>query len=991
MEPDVIAVQVKPKIVKVRTKSESDEPSKYKDLKDFLIKHGIKKGDGSNLSPTHTRIGGQENGQPVHGGSYHIPEEEHDTFMALYYDAIIKKKKPEYLTEKQLVGVGPIAVDIDLHFDIDVPGRVYSNEHLDDMVDAYLAELKNIYQFDDDTEFDIFIFEKENLNRLPSKKLTKDGIHMIIGLQSSHAVQCILREKIIPVVSESWGDFPIINEWKDVFDERISTGNNNWQLYGSKKPDHEAYKLTRTYNVHFDSSDEEWSYITAIPAKMTLDLFKKLSVRNAKNPQFFYKSAFAKCLEEKTAQDATAPRRISASTSLSSFSSSSSSLMPGFIGIQEIRGIKNAEDLELLVNRFLESIAPSQYVLRETYDYTMTLPESYYGICKGTYDRWIRVGWALKNTSEHLLIVWVAFSAKANNFSYSSIGELCDTWQKFTKKNQNGVTERSIMYWSMQDATAEFKQVKMNTVSFYVDQTINSITVDSINTDQKNTKGCGDYDIASVLYQLKKSQFKCVSIKQNIWFEFIGHRWIENDSGTTLRKSISDELRDMYLERANKLVLTLGNIEPTDEKAKVIRYKLSVITNICNRLARTTDKKNIMIEAKELFYDPNFLQMTDNNPYLLCFNNGIIDFKTKAFRKGLPEDYLTKCTNIDYIPLDKVKHAAVISEIHDFMYKLFPKEELRKYMWDHLASCLIGTASVNQTFNMYIGGGQNGKSVLTDLMSHVLGNYKVAVPVALITQQRGKIGGLAPEIVSMKGARYAVMQEPSKGDKMNEGVMKELVSGMEPIKARAPYMIEPVEFIPQFKLVMCSNDFPEIKTQDHGTWRRIRVVPFESLFTANPIKDDPNKPYQFLIDNNIKERFEDWKTVLAAMMVQTVYDTSGVVADCPTVLSASNTYRERQDYLAEFVHDKIIRDARGTIRKSQLTDEFKLWFATNYGTRNPSPKDLHDYVDKIFGKQRGGIWYGARLKFREEDDELNSIGTTNDSVADDDDEILQDL
>ena len=57
------------------------------------------------------------------------------------------------MTEKQSIdGTSPIAVDLDLHFALDLPERVYTQEHLDDMVDVYLAELKDIFQFDADTQ-----------------------------------------------------------------------------------------------------------------------------------------------------------------------------------------------------------------------------------------------------------------------------------------------------------------------------------------------------------------------------------------------------------------------------------------------------------------------------------------------------------------------------------------------------------------------------------------------------------------------------------------------------------------------------------------------------------------------------------------------------------------------------------------------------------------------------------------------------------------------
>ncbi len=146
-----------------------------------------------------------------------------------------------------------------------------------------------------------------------------------------------------------------------------------------------------------------------------------------------------------------------------------------------------------------------------------------------------------------------------------------------------------------------------------------------------------------------------------------------------------------------------------------------------------------MREAKEIFYDSTFIEKLDQNPYLLCFNNYVIDFKQMTHRKGQPDDYISKCTNIDYIKLDRNKHAKTIQEIEDFMDQLFPEKELRDYMWEHLASCLIGTTS-NQTFNIYKGTGRNGKSKLVELMGKGMGSYKGTVPITLITQKRNTIG-----------------------------------------------------------------------------------------------------------------------------------------------------------------------------------------------------------------------------------------------------------
>jgi hypothetical protein len=51
-----------------------------------------------------------------------------------------------------------------------------------------------------------------------------------------------------------------------------------------------------------------------------------------------------------------------------------------------------------------------------------------------------------------------------------------------------------------------------------------------------------------------------------------------------------------------------------------------------------------------------------------------------------------------------------------------------------------------------------------------------------------------------------------------------------------------------------------------------------------------------------------------------------------------------------------------------LSEEFKIWYNINFGTRNPGPKDLHEYMDKTFGKQRAGVWSGVKLKFNSDDE-----------------------
>ena len=946
------------------SKSIVPDISSYADIHDFLAKHAIyKNNDGNKKVITNTRIGDSKRG--ITGGSYHISDAEYPTFLNLFYRDIVSKNKKEYLTEKQRDNDGPINVDLDFRFAYEVDERQHTREHIDDLICAYLEVLKKMYQFDSTSEFSIYLLEKPTVNRVEEKKITKDGIHMIIKIKADRVCQQIIREKMIQKTKDMWSDLPIVNNMKDVFDEGISKGSVNMQLYGCRKPGNEKYSLTGVFKIRYDDTDDEFS-INETPVSQ-FDMgkeFQSLSVRTRDCVQLLMKSDFIKEYEGYKKDNGIGGERITNTTALKSSTilQYRNDGMVQDIGL--ISKIKNADELEMALNSFLDSVSdnPSDYELKTIHDFTMILPEKYYG--QGSYDRWIRVGWVLKNSSNRLLIVWIAFSAKSSAFQYNSIPELCEMWRDFDVRLQDGLTKLSLIHWAKTDAKDAYDNVKTSTIDYYLEQTISS----------SNSKyKAPDYDIANVLYQWHRHEFVCTSNKSNIWYHFKDHRWKENDSGVDLRRSISGRVRDLY---NNKSITIMQNISShnsqvpidgdNDSETDINKTRQIQTLAIIQRLGSTSDKIKIMTEAKELFYDSTFMEKLDMNPYLMCFNNGVVDFKNKVFRKGQPEDCLSLCTNIDYIPESQAPNK-IKEDIHEFMRQLFPKPELCQYMWEHLASTMVGVA-VDQTFNIYNGIGQNGKSVLVNLMEKVLGEYKCDVPLTLVTEKRQKVGGLTPEIVQLKGKRYAVMQEPSKDEVINEGMMKQLTSGKDPLQGRALHC-PPISFLPQFKLVVTCNNLLVVKSNDHGTWRRIRTVPFLSLFTEKPVKGDREKPYQYKIDKYIDEKFDDWAVVFAGMLVEVAFKTNGAVKNCDIVMEKSNEYRQSQDYLSEFVKDRIIRDQEGRIKKAELNNEFSMWYMSNYGGKGPGPKDLHEHMNKEFGRQKNAAWIGVRIRYEEDNEE----------------------
>ena len=168
--------------------------SQYNDLSDFLTKHNAKsiQNQGSDKEITHTRIASPE--LSIYGGSFTIEADELPLFYKLYYENVFVKGRKEYLTERQLKnGTGPLLIDFDFRYDFAVTKRQHTSEHIQDMIQLYLEELKEFFVFEENKPFPIFVMEKPNVNRVVDKNITKDGIHMIIGIQMDHTLQIMLR------------------------------------------------------------------------------------------------------------------------------------------------------------------------------------------------------------------------------------------------------------------------------------------------------------------------------------------------------------------------------------------------------------------------------------------------------------------------------------------------------------------------------------------------------------------------------------------------------------------------------------------------------------------------------------------------------------------------------------------------------------------------------------------------------------------------------
>ena len=926
----------------------------------------------------HTKIGNQE--LNVYGNKYYIPDDRTNDFYNVYKKYVFEQNKEAYLTEKQLE-IGKILIDLDFRYPIEIEDRQHNKDHIIDFVELCINGFSDIFDTIKNKKIEFYIFEKDNMNYCDD--VTKDGIHIIINIECDFAVKMIFRDYLLNNIADIW-DFNLKNSWAEVIDEGVMKGHVNWQLYGSRKPGFESYKLKYIFETCVTGEGEIQINDTNVKY-IDFDKYFPLFCARSKHQllnfrlQESQKEKYDKYKSELTKKSHKGGLKIKRrkKTNLNSYDD-----------------ITNEDELNDMLNDLFND-STVDYKLKEIHNYTMILTKEYYG--PGSYDRWIRVGWALRNTHDDLYLTWLKMSSQSEDFDFNN-NDCLEYWSNFDIYNKEGLTSKSIIYWAKISNMEEYEKIYKKTVDYYIYYSFHNNT---------------EFDLANTLYHMFKSQFVCASIKDKLWYEFTNNKWLLTDSGVSLRMKISTEMYKQYTTKVFDFQMmaqaTQNNIsingeqkqntnDETKDEANLNAIENQVISNFkdvesnsfsdykkkmndmlatSKLLKKTNTKANIMKEASELFYDRDFISKLDKNPYILGCTNCVIDFRERKHRKGKHDDYIHKSTNLMYKPLSYYeKHSQnIIDEINEFFAQLFPNESLRGYMWEHLASTLLGTIE-NQTFNIYTGSGANGKSKLVELMSLILGEYKGTVPISLVTQKRTNIGGTSSEIYNLIGTRYAVMQEPSKGDKINEGIMKELTGG-DPIQCRALFK-DSVTFIPQFKLVVCTNTLFDIVSNDDGTWRRLRKVDFESKFTSKPYEDPKfpveDYPYQFKIDTKIDEKFVKWAPVFLAMLTEIAYRTQGKVQDVDVVLAATEMYRQEQDVFLEFNNLFIDQKPSPTgigLKFRDIMERFKDWFTRTYNNRPlPNGKDVQKYFEHKYGNCPRGGWKHLSMKYEVDSNEI---------------------
>ena len=403
------------------------------------------------------------------------------------------------------------------------------------------------------------------------------------------------------------------------------------------------------------------------------------------------------------------------------------------------------------------------------------------------------------------------------------------------------------------------------------------------------------------------------------WLVWDGRRWALDESGIHVRRA-KETARLILAEAAHcedeVMRKRLTDWARASEKASAIKAMIE--------LART--EPGIPVTAQDL----------DSDHWLLNVRNGALCLKgTPKLRPHDPTDNCTALAGVDYQPdADSPRWLAFLNRIMD------GDQDRIDYLQRLTGYCLTG-AVTTQVFPSLYGTGANGKSVFTDTITWLLGDYSGLAPDSLLT--------VAPhqehptEIAGLQGKRLIVATENEEGKKLRVGLVKKMTGDAQLTGRfmRRDYFT----FNRTHKTWIVTNHKPSVSEAKDAIWRRMHLIPFNVTIPESE-RDE------HLLD---KLREEGPGILAWAVRGCVAWQRDGLQAP-RAVLDATADYRAESDVLADFLSDTCVTcNADNTVSRKAIRTAYVNWCRA-VGALSPiSANGLYERLRDVEGVVEGYV------------------------------------
>ena len=964
------------------------------------------------------------------GGKYHIPDEHYDEFLGLVYNHLFKEKgRPLNIVEQPTPqGPKPLVIDLDFRYRKDrALDHPFELSHIKAFNEKLVEGLNTFFDLSVYSVLRFFVTLRPQAYEDKAKGEIKDGVHIqcpdiVLSFEKQAALRCWMLNQ--DAVTEAFKDTGFINKPPGIYDESC-TRKQGWFLYGESKANIPAYDL-KAVQVYTPASDG-WS-TEPIQHYEPEELLELLSIRYKVDPDTNSVREDMVPMYERLVNYSAPPAAAAVAEPLEL----SNPLMANLIQADSEIVYKDDDatfaDIEMVKLIVRECLSAKR---AESYDTWMRVGWCLHNISTSPelFDLWMEFSAKspkfAQNDMGKLRKDWDLGMRKETDGRRLTIRSLRHWAKEDNPEKLKEILDKDIIGFVLHSMAPTHNHVAQLMKRMFQDTYRASVNTRSVEWYEFNKEMHLWKKINQAIPLRNKLSTEvlriCAMASEQYKFtpeyakmEAIANTDLNIEATKETMQKLCDtkkELRDA--NRIDEMLMIEKQIADTEKimnyqktlqnkrRESINDHKLKEIVGLLNQLNNCGFKDSVMKECVGLFYEEDFQSKLNANPFRIGCANGIIRLdaikpdpanrgKMKGmskdegdmysfFEHGTPDDYVTFQAgheNPDHEPLHYRPYDPedpLQAEIAGFFAQLFPNAELRAWVLKLLASCLEGK-NREQCYYTFQGVGGNGKSKLVELMVMTLGDYQASLQSTALTRKRPESGAANPDIMSIKNKRFIYMQEPDDKEPLNTSRMKQF-SGEDAVEARGLYA-DQERFKVSGKLFMMCNNLPAINSMDRGTWRRVRLIPFESKF-VNPGDKELGQPNVFLKDMNLNTKLKRWRESFFALLVH-IYVTQYAVSDNGTlepapeiVMNESLKYREAFDSYAKFRFGRM-RVNRDSDEKCTLTDiwrAYRYWFEAVGGAgKKLTQADLNRRLEDEFGRPKESKYYSGLFVFNTEED-----------------------
>jgi len=218
----------------------------------------------------------------------------------------------------------------------------------------------------------------------------------------------------------------------------------------------------------------------------------------------------------------------------------------------------------------------------------------------------------------------------------------------------------------------------------------------------------------------------------------------------------------------------------------------------------------------------------------LTTQDSVIDFTDNHLitRSGEREEFRKSCVPYN---TDQIIEAGEPVKYNEFLASLFPDEDT--LLTARQSSSMFISGNAKKVFQVYHGGGDNGKSTWIEIEKELLGPKAHTYSTSLILNSKYGDDKLPSEVTEFIGKYVLFGSEVERGKKLSLGKLKNF-TGQDTIGARPLYEKERT-FAPTWQMILSVNDLPFFDGTDRAFIGRLLVLPFEKTFVdCEESKDD---------------------------------------------------------------------------------------------------------------------------------------------------------